>query len=313
LTERGCIGWYTKLLVEIISKLGPEYVAHGISYAGHGVGRSKVVGESAPNKARVTRSFPWTIQGQVDHKIEYICKLLERYRRSRNCQIEIIFVAHSIGSHMVQRICLLRPDLLSITKSVVHLMPFIRFAPSLRSQRLPISVIAHMPKKFSVHILKKLSNLGRKFSFQQTFNLLSDEVKCPEGRVLAASLVRDPEMACNFLSLGVEEIRDLPEARFDVEAMKVINQKSPIYILLCGGPDQWAPHEIFQEFHNNQRKAVPGSSAHLFVNIKYLEELIHGFIVEPTMIPPVVEFIVKSINGAETPSMQAKYFGRSRL
>lgn len=312
MTERGCIGWYTTLLVEIISKLGPEYVAHGISYAGHGVGRSKVVGESAPNESRVMRSFPWTIQGQVDHKIEYICKLLERYRSSQNYQIEIIFIAHSIGSHMVQRICLLRPDLLSITKSVVHLMPFIRFAPSLRSQRLPISLIAHMPKKFSVHILKKMSNLVRKFSFQQTFNLLSD-VQCPEGRVLAASLLRDPEMACNFLSLGVEEVRDLPEARFDVEAMKIINRKSPIHILLCGGPDQWAPHEIFQELYDNQRKAVPGSSAHLYVYIKYLEELIHGFIVEPTMIPPVVEFILKSINGTETPSMQAKYFGRSRL
>ena len=286
----GCIGWYVRFLSEIISKIGPKYVAHGISYAGHGTVQHQLVGFGDLN-----RDFPWTLKGQIDHKIEFVDQLAEKYDYDGN--VRYIFISHSIGSHMVQRINILRPDILLRTSKILYLMPFIRFDPALvLTQKFPLSFVANLPRRLSVGIL----NLASQFAANTPIRLLDEFMKgangveCVEGRCLAIELVRQPEMASNFLTLGIEELRDLPQ-KFDEAAFKIICQKCPMFILYCGsgGPDQWAPLNHMLEVIEKQNNGSFPRNVHL----QYRDDLVHGFVVIPDMIDPVVQFVIESCSG----------------
>lgn len=301
----GCIGWYTKFLASIISRIGPLYAGHGISYAGHGVGDHIVEGLDPK-----IRDLPWTIQGQVEHKIEWVEKVLASYSKSAR----IIFVSHSIGSHMVQRICMLRKDLLQRSDMVFHLMPFIRFEPSVMSQRVPLTFMAHLPKWMTVGGIQIASQFAAntpKSVLDSWFNTLGG-VKCPDGRMLALELVRQPEMARNFLTLGVEELRSLPAGQFDEISLNTIAQECPTHILYCGGPDQWAPYSHMEEL----RKMQDAGSLSRNIETKYMDDLVHGFVVFPEMVGPVVSFVVDSILTSRPKiisSKQSMGYPRSKL
>eukprot|EP00579_Thalassiosira_antarctica_P015731 CAMPEP_0201935128 /NCGR_PEP_ID=MMETSP0903-20130614/34901_1 /ASSEMBLY_ACC=CAM_ASM_000552 /TAXON_ID=420261 /ORGANISM="Thalassiosira antarctica, Strain CCMP982" /LENGTH=154 /DNA_ID=CAMNT_0048475489 /DNA_START=60 /DNA_END=521 /DNA_ORIENTATION=+ len=90
----GVIHWYTDLLVQIIKRVGRGFAARGVSYAGHGIGED-VVGTKDDHNQSFHRknlengninarkedqpkdmSIPWTMEGQVKHKIEWIDKVL---------------------------------------------------------------------------------------------------------------------------------------------------------------------------------------------------------------------------------------------
>ena len=78
----GVIHWYTDLVAQIINGLGRGFAAHGISYAGHGVGED-VIGNNADHSQSFYREclakemdasveggeqqdmrIPWTMDGQ---------------------------------------------------------------------------------------------------------------------------------------------------------------------------------------------------------------------------------------------------------
>lgn len=309
----GCIGWYQKLLFQIIEKLGVGFAARGVSYAGHGI-RNNITG--AHDKLR-ENSIAWTVDGQVEHKIKWLdfLSVQERFRSGTNKHTKIpfarfVFLTHSIGSHLVNRLCLLRPDILQQTKLILHLMPFIRFDPP-TLQKWYLSTVARSSDA-AVQLLRTMSKFASLIPTNildfcmKNFSNIPDE----EDRKLAMGLVTQPSMATNFLTLGCEELRDIPETE-DMAAMRIIGQKCQTCMLYCGAPDQWAPFSHIADIQDLQKKgSIPEN-----ISITYMKELLHAFIIYPNMIPSVLDFVIQSVQKNVTSADQPlpKTYIRSSL
>ncbi len=229
----GCVQWYIPMLKSIMEQLievgcyGAISI-RGISYAGHGVGLDKLQHQSLQEEGcQMDDEVPiidaHSVHGQLEHKLHWVDKILKTTEHPK-----IIFISHSIGSYLVQRICILRPDILRRVVTVLQLMPFIRFEPSLVSQRIPLSFVAHAttskPKKpMMLPLLEALSHLSSRLppNLLDFLLLHGAGVVDEKGRDLARKLVIQPAMARNFFTLGCEEIRDLPEY-FDVSILCVV-------------------------------------------------------------------------------------------
>mmetsp|Transcript_3297 Transcript_3297/g.6407 ORF Transcript_3297/g.6407 Transcript_3297/m.6407 type:complete len:375 (+) Transcript_3297:82-1206(+) len=290
----GCIGWYTKLLVEAVRRLGRGYAARGISYAGHGVGESIVGSETCNDADGRDNKISWTVDGQVEHKIEWIDMLSEDFGGGMPMP-RFIFVSHSIGSHLVQKICCFRLDILQRSDLFLHLMPFIRFDPYPPSKKTVLSTVARSPDaavRFLWAASKVASTVPKPF-LDKCMKYLAG-VDDDEGRQLALKLVCQPRMAKNFLTLGLEEIRKVPE-RHDDESLRILGRYCPTHMLFCGGPDQWAPHFHIEDLN---RLRLDGK---LPTNIQteYFDSLVHDFIVHPEMLEPVIGFICRHIRGLQ--------------
>jgi len=73
--------------------------------------------------------------------------------------------------------------------------------------------------------------------------------------------------------------------------MRIIGKWSPTFLLFCGGLDQWAP-----KFHMHEISAgIADGSLPKNMTLEYNDNLVHGFIVYPEMVEPVVNFIYKAI------------------
>ena len=294
----GCCSWYENLLLQAVKRLGRGYAVRAISYAGHGVGANIVGSESGLDNDGRSNAIVWTIDGQVEHKIQWIDGLLAtdfNGRRKDNLP-RFIFVSHSIGAHLVQRLCVIREDILQRTDMLVHLMPFIRFDPCQAHKKTILSTVAHSPNA-AVRFLWTASRLASKMPKSMLDKCLKyfAGVDDEEGRKLALELVCQPRMARNFLTLGMEEIRDVPE-RHDDESLRIIGRHCPTAMLFCGGPDHWAPH-----FHLEELEALR-KEGKLPKNIytEYMDDLVHDFVVHVEMVKPVVDFICRCIGQGVT-------------
>lgn len=76
-------------------------------------------------------------------------------------------------------------------------------------------------------------------------------------------------------------------------ALTVIGNVCPIYMLYCGGPDQWAPKNHMDELNTDMLHGKLPKNA---LTMEYNHDLIHSFIVYPHMVEPVVTFICKSVS-----------------
>lgn len=223
--------WYIETFKVIVERLGRGFAARGISNAGHSL-KSKLLDVQ---RSDGDLAIPWTVDGQVLHKCAYVDLLLEECKKMRHdrdgqqCDEirrrtamaasdvfpKLIFVSHSIGAHFTQRLCMLRPDLLKRTRLLIHLMPFIRMkAPGIIKQRILDFAGKHPNSLITIHeiIMKFLKTLPRawvKGGMRQM--IMPNDQACE----VAVDLVRQPAFARNYLSLGTEEIRDVPE-NFDV-------------------------------------------------------------------------------------------------
>ena len=287
----GCVGWYHRMLSSIVKRLGVSYAARGVSYAGHGVGEERVGKDTDLDDTDRDNRIAWTIDGQVRHKIEWIDKIMADF----GAVPRLVFITHSIGAHLVQRICLLRKDILNRTFLILHLMPFIRFDPPSVSKKVLLSTIARSPS-VAIAFLRTLSKAA-----SWTPNTLIDvlmkylaKVNDDDGRDLAIKLFRQPRFGRNFLELGLEEIRTIP-GKHDDAALQIIGKRCPTNLLFCGGPDQWAPH-----FHLVELKALQNNgTVPANIRTKYCPELVHDFVVHPGMVGTVVDFCVSSIAAEE--------------
>ena len=235
----GLIEWYVQSFFEIIRRLGPGYAACGVSNAGHGLhddivnvqgweqhgkNRRRLEEEQQQRQALLERCtcVPWTVDGQIAHKIAFVDLLDHDFRRASSARTEddqqrmlprYVFVSHSIGAHFTQRLCIIRPDILDRTALLIHLTPFVRMkAPG--SKQVLLDLLARNPTTtIAVHerLLRFLSILP----IGVVDSLFSLTMKDSESRQIATQLVRQPAFARNFFSLGLEEIRDVPET-FDV-------------------------------------------------------------------------------------------------
>ncbi len=192
----GCIGWYTSHLLELVQRLPEGVAARGASYAGHSP-------HTLPQGSDI--SISWTVNGQIQHKCAFLDWILSEFETWPR----LIFMSHSIGSHMVERLLLLRPDVLRQTRGVIHLMPFTRMKASLWDQsRLDWG--AARPElliRYSGWASQLLQRLPR-WLVDYCMKGIMDDAK---ARDLAVSLLRQPNYPRTFFELGTEEIRDVPE------------------------------------------------------------------------------------------------------
>lgn len=282
----GCVGWYIGMLKTIVGRLGIGYSCRAVNYAGH---------STEPHLVRAkddaAEKVAWTVDGQVQHKIEWIDKVTADFVETRPESANLprfIFVSHSIGGQLVQRFCLLRKDILFRTDAILHLMPFIRFdtknallstfanSPNwtISMMRMGSKFAAKMPDGFSHGILEHIAGMS-----------LSDD------RRIAIDLFQNHEYVKNHLELGLEEIREIPECH-DMAALELLSKYCPMFILYAGGPDQWAPESHMQELKNGIATGVLPDN----IKLQYNENLLHDFIVRQGMTQPTVEFVLNSIN-----------------
>uniref|UniRef100_A0A7S2UIV0 AB hydrolase-1 domain-containing protein n=1 Tax=Attheya septentrionalis TaxID=420275 RepID=A0A7S2UIV0_9STRA len=201
-----------------------------------------------------------------------------------------IFISHSIGSHLVQRGLILRPDILKQTELILHLMPFVRFDPPTLPKAW-LSTVASSPDA-AIFGLQMVSRMTK--SLPRTWIDVYMErmagVEDAKGRQLAIDIAQQPTFAKNFLMLGTEEIRDIPEVH-DEAALRIIGRECSTAMLFCGGPDMWAPESHMDDLKESKRRGTIPPNIHL----EYKEELLHGFVVFPTMVEPVVSFCLRAI------------------
>jgi hypothetical protein len=147
--------------------------------------------------------------------------------------LRFVWLSHSIGSYLVQEILLRRPQpLMQQTLGVIHLMPFIRFDPSLLfKQYFPLNLVAQTTHGPNAPVVRLLQIASRAVSLLPTYKLNtllqhSAGMQCPNMRDFTAQLIVQPAMAEHFLTLGCHEIRLLKSSSVDVSEV--------LQILLCG-------------------------------------------------------------------------------
>ena len=304
----GCIEWYLGMLHKIVQNLGVGHAARAVSYAGHGVGAQMVSARSQADKhtekvkpyqiskSKRKANVAYTIDGQVEHKIEWFDMIvseimnLKRNTSDLNNEMKFVFLSHSIGAHLVQRMLILRRDILYQTNQIIHLTPFHRFDPEFKWQHIFLSSVANAPHH-AIRILQAFSFIAG-YIPSKLIDLYLEKVGLmsqPNDRKLARELYSQPLYARNFLKLGTEEIREIPEVH-DINGMRIIGNQCTTSILYCPG-DHWAPlfhmHDIIQCKNDNM---LPSN-----INVNVNKNLVHGFIVFPEMILEVVYFVLNSI------------------
>jgi pimeloyl-ACP methyl ester carboxylesterase len=221
----GLVEWYLPMFLQLVERLGPGFAARGVSNAGHSTKSDSAVNvEQWKNSPDRDISIPWTVDGQVYHKCAYLDNVVYEFNTlqkqwgySESAESpRFIFISHSIGVHFTQRLFVLRPSILKRTRLLISLMPFTRMKAPRSKQRLLDFVAANPEQTIRVH--QGLMRILQQMPFHWVDILMQGTMKDKDGRKVAVELVRQPAFARNFFSLGLEEIRDVPE-QFDVSKM----------------------------------------------------------------------------------------------
>jgi len=226
----GLIEWYTPSFYIMVQRLGRGFSACGVSNAGAGltdeilnVHRTLTEADKISNDDRMSTCIPWTVDGQVAHKVAYMNLLEEDLQSMKNLcdrrsgdndnnldMPRYVFVSHSIGAHFTQRMCVLRPDILERTALLLHLMPFFRMDARPKRKQMLLDFAARHPTAVIAHH-KNMMRLMSVLPFSVVEKLCSLTMEDSDSRVVAVRLIRKPAFANNFFGLGLEEIRDVPE------------------------------------------------------------------------------------------------------
>jgi pimeloyl-ACP methyl ester carboxylesterase len=313
----GCIEWYIDMIHTIVKKLGVGFAVRAVSYAGHGLGGDKIgpsdlgcEGKRAEGNPNSKANIAFTVDGQVEHKIEWtdlvvteMIKWKRKLELSNNDTMglhshsqshlklpKFIFLTHSTGAHFVQRMLLLRRDFLFQTQLVVHLTPFHRYDPSSLRHKLILGTMAKTQKQ-CIALFKFVSYITSLLPTKMVDSYIQHVVDIPQekDRDYIRKLYSQPLYARNFLSLGLEEARDMPEVH-DVAALRIIGNNCPTSILYCA-QDQWAP-----KFHmHNITQAQKDRRLPENISVEYNSKVLHRFVMLPDMIPLVIDFVIRSV------------------
>ena len=299
--------WYKLDFIDVLSGLDRGYAVRSISHAGHGLFGKNAENDRISSENSITdiedycRSrankdnpggasprIPWTVEGQVLHKVAYIDSLLASIKKE-NCphrtynehhhkcksrrsyefapDLKFIMIGHSFGCHVIQRMCVLRPDILERVSSFLFLMPYIRTKPPFaldqrkldfggsRSELLiAISTkIVQILKSFPESLIRSAIRRGLDGGNGEDENITN----------ITSKLITNPLYPRNFFELGTEEIRDIPN-EIDITALRLLSshqssllhvtensdgehrrltqeRRRPIFILYAGDNDQWSP------------------------------------------------------------------------
>ena len=245
----GLVEWYIPFFQQLLQALGTGYACRGAANAGHSLDPQKVnvvqaqtVSSSSSSSLSSSSAIPWSVDGQTMHKCALLDELVREFDSKDNNNkgdepVKFILVSHSIGCHFTQRMCIWRPDILARTKMLIQLMPFFRMkAP--KSKAWLLDWVGANPE-FAINLLEPIargfqatvaasssesspiksspssSSLSTSLSSMVLNTVFLRTFKDPEGREVLIRLLSIPEFARNFLTMGCEEVRDLPE-EFDV-------------------------------------------------------------------------------------------------
>jgi hypothetical protein len=282
------------MLKMVLENMGVGYAVRACSYAGHGIDPDVVKSDSRDC------DISFTLKGQTAHKLEWIDMItkewVETERNLKRCEFipRIIFLSHSIGSYLVQRMCVLRSDILLRTEAIIHLMPFFRFDPYPKWKKTYLSTVSKFPE-LAIFILRNCSRIASILPTAMV-NIYLEQiagVSLVEDRELARGLLINPDFARNFLTLGFEEIRDVPGSH-DFAAMNLIGRFCSQYIFFCGdkiNADQWCPQQHMEELE----KAKTANLIPHNIFMKCEENLLHAFVVYPEMVGVVVDYVCDSV------------------
>jgi pimeloyl-ACP methyl ester carboxylesterase len=225
----GLVDWYLRSFETILARLGPGFAARGVSNAGHAFenGLSAVATTDDKNDDDATKAtaIAHTVDGQSIHKCAYVDLLTVEFEVWRtSTQTETvgrpplptwIFVSHSIGCHVIQRALMLRPDVIRRTRLLIHLTPFLRMSAPAPEQRLFDWAASNGPTVIAgiTSLLKIFKQLPRSLLNE----MLKPAIGDASSREITVSLIRQPRMAANYVHLGTQEIRDVPQL-FDVRS-----------------------------------------------------------------------------------------------
>jgi len=259
---------------------------HCVSYAGQGnsprlVGeindnnvcelsgdRSRIRNRNNGNGGKSRNDVSQTLHGQILHKIAFIDYVKATHfsksnssnsnsnssnsnnnNNNSNSSNRIILLGHSIGCHMINKLLHLRPDLSSLTLHVFHLCPFIR----LRKKLFHRLVLSSPP--LAEFLLQSSASFLSAFLPSKPFEAIASSymsnalhIKTPLSRKVALQAASSPAFARNFIRLGAEELRDVPE-EFDVGELAELSGKvnGGVSFLYGGGGDVWGPKVHYEE------------------------------------------------------------------
>jgi pimeloyl-ACP methyl ester carboxylesterase len=222
----GQCDWYVSDLVTLVTMLGHGFAARAVSHAGHSLQGGIVdVKDFVQRNDASDGAIPWTVDGQVLHKCSYMDVVLNELDNKgipdngKKCRL--ILMGHSFGCHVLQRMCILRPDLLQRTINILYLMPFIRmnadwfnqtklnFGASNPDTLISTGMIAsRLFRALPSSIVDRFVNMGG--------------IHNSTIREIVIQLIRQPTYARNFFELGTEEIRDIP-SEIDVSRFVMLN------------------------------------------------------------------------------------------
>ena len=320
--------WYNSGFMDVLSGLGQGYAVRSVSHAGHGfLGKSNRDHDGSNDNfitdvedhchlrgkkhgsGSVSPIVPWTVEGQVLHKIAYFDRLLSSiaeenrqrqiqrenhhtYQGQCSCEfmpdLKFILIGHSFGCHVIQRMCVLRPDILERISGFLFLMPYIRTKPSVAIDQRTLEFGASR-SELLIALSTKITQALRFFphpAFQSVIRkglqIDSGDSGGAENEIIAkitAKLLRNPVYPRNFFELGTEEIRDIPN-EIDIAALRLLSshrsslpqsttmdsdrqlerprkqqEHRRIFILYAGDNDQWSP-----AFHGEEIKAFQSAN-----------------------------------------------------
>eukprot|EP00536_Pseudo-nitzschia_multiseries_P007289 jgi/Psemu1/195223/e_gw1.168.29.1 len=231
--------WYHFDFIAVLSGLGHGYAIRSLRRRSTRFSANPIVS--------------WTVEGQVLHKIAFIDSLLSsiaeegRQKNSDNqrfCRFapnpRFIFVGHSFGCHVIQRMCVLRPDILERTTGFLFLMPYIRTSPALAVERKKLNFGGCYPE----HLISLGTKVSRTLRFfpedmvrsfirkglQENSNNDKDGNSGGESiGNLTSEILRDPLFPRYFFELGTEEIRDIPN-EIDIPALRLLSSRKPLLV-----------------------------------------------------------------------------------
>jgi hypothetical protein len=289
----GQYNWYNSDFRDILSGLGDGYSLRSISHAGHGLINNNSINNSSSSSSissssddsnnsivdvedhcrrrncheeSASASIPWTVDGQVLHKIAYIDSLLLLIKQHSNHSRfipnpKLILIGHSFGCHIIQRICVIRKDILKRTVGFLFLMPYIRTFPNNVIDQKKLNFCGNNQNHL-INIGTRLSQTTRLFPESIVRSLIRNGIQNDDDEItnLTTKLLRQPIYPQNFFQLGTEEIRDIPN-EIDVTALRLLSSSSststsrPIFILYAGDNDQWCPY-----FHGEEIIALQSAN-----------------------------------------------------
>jgi len=295
--------WYKSDFIDILSGLERGFAFRSVSHAGHGLFGKNNENESDTCKNPITDikdycrprasrdstgnaspRIPWTVEGQVLHKVAYIDSLLASIQkehlahRNRKCKrersyefapdLKFIMIGHSFGCHIIQRMCVLRPDILERVSSFLFLMPYIRTKPSFALDQRKLD-FGGSQSELLIAISTKIFQTFKSFPkslIRSAIRRGLDDGNGEDDNItnVTSKLVTNPVYPRNFFELGTEEIRDIPN-EIDITALRFLSsnraslqhdtknsdcqqrrrtsqdRRRPISILYAGDNDQWSP------------------------------------------------------------------------